>query len=466
MKDLRTILDHVSDGVMEIDCEGTIIYCNQKVMRLDDLEPNDVIGKPLLSIYPSLNQKTSTLFQVMRTGNPIFNREQSFKTYRGKTIATINTTLPVIREGQVVGAMEISRDITEVKVMSERIADLQRRVFQSSDKVEQGVGDPVQYNFDSILTEDYGLIRLKEMAIKAAASGTPVLVVGETGTGKELFVQAIHQASPRRREPFIAQNCAALPANLLEGILFGTADGAYTGAKDRVGLLETANGGTLFLDEINSMPLELQAKLLRFLQDGWLRRLGDNSSRKVDVRVLAAMNLSPKEALEKGQLRQDLFYRLNTIILTLPPLRQRMGDMGLLVQSFIGRFNHQMGKRVKGLTKEVVVAFEHYEWPGNVRELEHVIEAAMHLTDDDWIHPQDLPANFQGSRLIHAVASDHPRVCTLVDMPLAEAMAAYERQLLRHALMVSGGNISEASKQLGIPRQTLQSKLKRLIQTD
>lgn len=463
MKDIRAILDHVSDGIMEIDLSGTIVYCNQKVMRLDDIEANAVVGKPLLAVYPSLDKESSTLFQVLRTGKPIFNREQTFKTYRGKTIATVNTTLPVLKDDQVVGAMEISRDITDVKVMSERIADLQRRVFHSSERVDQTLGDPIQFNFDSILTEDYGMVRLKEMAKKAALSSSPVLVVGETGTGKELFVQAIHGASSRQSAPFIAQNCAALPANLLEGILFGTVDGAFTGAKDRVGLLETANGGTLFLDEINSMPLELQAKLLRFLQDGWLRRLGDNTSRRVDVRVIAAMNLSPKEALDKGQLRQDLFYRLNTITLSLPPLRQRMGDVGLLVQSFIQRFNQAMGKQVRGVTKEVLACFEQYGWPGNVRELEHVIEAAMHLTDDDWLHPQDLPADFQGARALVARETEHPMVCTVVDLPLDEALEAYERQLLRHALMVSGGNISEASKLLGIPRQTLQSKLKRLL---
>lgn len=463
MKDIRAILDHVSDGIMEIDLSGTIVYCNQKVMRLDDIEANAVVGKPLLAVYPSLDKESSTLFQVLRTGKPIFNREQTFKTYRGKTIATVNTTLPVLKEGQVVGAMEISRDITDVKVMSERIADLQRRVFHSTERVDQALGDPIHFNFDSILTEDYGMARLKEMAKKAALSSSPVLVVGETGTGKELFVQAIHGASSRQSAPFIAQNCAALPANLLEGILFGTADGAFTGAKDRVGLLETANGGTLFLDEINSMPLELQAKLLRFLQDGWLRRLGDNSSRRVDVRVIAAMNLAPKEALDRGQLRQDLFYRLNTITLSLPPLRQRMGDVGLLVQSFIHRFNQVMGKQVRGVTKEVLACFEQYGWPGNVRELEHVIEAAMHLTDDDWLHPQDLPADFQGARTLVALEKEHPMVCTVVDLPLTEAMEAYERQLVRHAMMVCGGNISEASKQLGIPRQTLQSKLKRLL---
>ncbi len=463
MKNLRYLLDHVSDGVMEIDTEGIIVYCNQRVTRLDDIDPNDVVGKSLLSVYPSLNQETSTLFQVLRTGSAIFNREQTFKTYRGKTIATINTTLPIMDSGLVVGAVEISRDITDVKVMSERIADLQRRVFQSTERVEHSVGDPIHYNFDSILTEDFSVNRLKEMAKKAALTTSPVLVVGETGTGKELFVQAIHGASKRSHAPFIAQNCAALPANLLEGLLFGTAEGAYTGAKDRIGLLETANGGTLFLDEMNSMPLELQAKLLRFLQDGWLRRLGDNASRRVDVRVIAAMNLSPEEALEKGQLRQDLYYRLNTITLVLPPLRNRMGDLGLLVTRFIQRFNQQLNKRVKGLHKEVVNCFEVYQWPGNVRELEHVIEAAMHLTDDEWIHQQDLPANFQGLKAVSEGNLDSPVICTTIDQPLEQSLIAYERQLLRHALMLSGNNISEAAKNLGIPRQTLQSKIKRFL---
>ncbi len=462
MEKYNALFDYVSDGIMEIDGDGLIVYCNQKVIRLDDIENFDVIGKPLLEVYPSLQKSTSTLYQVLSTGKPIFNLEQTFVTYRGKSIATINTTLPIEKDGQVVGAIEISRDITDVKVMSERIADLQRRVYHSHTQVDKTLGDFVQFNFDSILTEDHTMVRLKEMAKKAALSSSPVLVVGETGTGKELFVQAIHAASRRSECPFIAQNCAALPANLLEAILFGTVDGAYTGAKDRTGLLETANGGTLFLDEINSMPLELQAKLLRFLQDGWLRRLGDTVSRRVDVRLIAAMNLEPDAALSSGVLRQDLYYRLNTITLAIPPLRLRKGDIVILVPAFVQRFNRQLNKRVRGLTKEVLANFENYNWPGNVRELEHVIEGAMNLSDGEWLTEQDLPPSFIGSRAMMKTDGEGVTLSVSLDLPLNQSILAYERQLIRHALMTCGTNVSDAAKALGIPRQTLQSKIKKM----
>jgi len=276
-----------------------------------------------------------------------------------------------------------------------------------------------------------------------------------------LFVQAIHQGSSRVNAPFIAQNCAALPANLLEGILFGTVEGAYTGAKDRMGLLEVAHGGTLFLDEINSMPLELQAKLLRFLQDGWIRRVGDANSRRVDVRIITAMNVAPEQAIEQGLIRQDLFYRLNTIVLELPPLRERKADITLLVPVFIERFNRLMNKRIKGVTREVLECFEHYSWPGNVRELEHIIEAAMSMSDGEWVGLDELPESFLGCKGYAQTTSSGIQVCQDVSLPLDEAMTAYERQMIRHALITTGHNISLAAKALGIPRQTLQYKLKK-----
>ncbi|MCK8059303.1 MULTISPECIES: sigma-54-dependent Fis family transcriptional regulator [unclassified Fusibacter] len=455
MDKLKIVVDHLSDGLMEIDANGIIVYCNKKAAALDDIAIQDVLGKPLLSVYPSLKRNTSTLYKVLQTGEPILNVEQSFVTYKGKTIATINSTVPIKENGRIRGAIEISRDITEVKDMSERIADLQRRVYSSVKEAEVTENSMLSFHFDDIITQNEQLIQLKDKAFKASKLSSPVLVAGDTGTGKELFVQSIHHASARSNAPFIAQNCAALPANLLEGILFGTVEGAYTGARDRAGLLETANGGTIFLDEINSMPLELQAKLLRFLQDGWLRRVGDNHSRKVDVRVIAAINTSPELVLENGDLRTDLFYRLNTITLELPTLKERLEDLPLLVAHFTTYFNKKLKRQVRGITEDVMALFKIYDWPGNVRELEHVIEGAISMLDGMWITLAELPPQLL-KKLGPVQKEFDPNV------NLADAVNELEKKMIQQAMLTTAGNVSEAAKQLGIPRQTLQYKLKRL----
>ncbi len=224
-----------------------------------------------------------------------------------------------------------------------------------------------------------------------ADSTSSVLVYGETGTGKELYVQSIHNYSSRFNKPFIAQNCAALPENLFESILFGTVKGAFTGAVDKPGLFEQAHGGTLFLDEINSMPINLQTKLLRVLQDGVIRRVGDSRDRKIDVRIIAAMNVEPLKAVENGQIREDLFYRLNVVNIKLVPLRDRLEDIPLYVEHFIDKYNKELNKNVKGISSKVKELFMSYNWPGNVRELQHIIEAAINIVDNEYIELDNLP---------------------------------------------------------------------------
>lgn len=447
------VLDNISSGVQAINRDGELIFSNRPVAILDDINIKESLGKHLLEVYPSLTAKTSTLLRVLHSGQAIYDFEQEYSTYKGKTIHALNTTLPIIREGEVVGAIEISKDITDVKALSEKVHILREKTIKKTSDV---IDDDAVYTFSDILSVEPKMQRLKSRATRAARSDMHLLVSGETGTGKELLVQSIHNAGGRAKSPFIAQNCAALPSTLLESILFGTQKGGFTGSVDRPGLFEIANGGTLFLDEINSMPMELQAKILRVLQEGKIRRVGAVKSRKVDVRVIAASNMDPLSAVETGKLRRDLYYRLNTISLEIPPLRERKDDILPLTRFFIKKFNDQFYLQVEGMTKKVESLFMNYSWPGNVRELEHVIKGAMHILDGKTIRLMDLPPNLskQSYQEEFVLKSDH--------LDLKIAVEQLEKQMIEKAMEACSDNITQAAKALGIPRQTLQYKLNRL----
>ncbi len=444
-REMDWLPDYLSDGIQVIDAEGKLLYTNERAVRREGLTAEFVRGKHLLDVYPSLTEDTSTLLRVLKEGEPIVDKEQTFKTYMGKEVATINTTIPIKRGKKVVAAIEISKNITEVKNLSERVMDLQSRVMKR-DEVAQA--DDVVYCFEDIRTLDPKFKRLIEKAKKAARQEIPMLIYGETGTGKELLVQSVHAASRRSRGPFVAQNCAALPASLLEGILFGTKKGGFTGSTDRLGLFELAHGGTLFLDEINSMPLEIQGKLLRVLQDGRFRRVGDTKTRFSDVRVIAATNTEPQEAIESGLLRRDLYYRLNVVYLEIPPLRDRAVDIPLLTQVFTRRFAERFGKRLRSVEERVMDRFMLYEWPGNVRELEHVLEGIISVGEGEQITVEDLPHYFD-------------RIEPEEGLGLKEAIDRHERKIIERALLSCRGNVSQAAEILEVPRQTLQYKIKK-----
>lgn len=447
------ILDNISNGVQAINDRGELVFSNRPVAIQDDININESLGKYLLEVYPSLTEESSTLLRALRTGQTFYDYEQEYTTYKGNTIHTLNTTFPIINEGVTVGAIEISKDITDVKVLSEKVHSLREKTIKQGGEIAD---DDAVYTFADILSKDPKMQRLKARAMRAARSDMHLLVSGETGTGKELLVQSIHNAGTRTHSPFIAQNCAALPSTLLESILFGTKKGGFTGATDRPGLFEIASGGTLFLDEINSMPMELQAKLLRALQEGKIRRVGDTKTRKVDVRVIAATNVEPMQAVEEGRLRRDLYYRLNTISLEIPPLRERKADILLLTGYFIKTFNDDLYLQVKGVSKRVELLFQNYDWPGNIRELEHVIKGAMHILDGKTIRVMDLPKNIAKYKIKEEITLQGD------DLELKPALDAVEKQLIEKAMEQSEENISQAAKKLGIPRQTLQYKLKRL----
>jgi DNA-binding NtrC family response regulator len=287
----------------------------------------------------------------------------------------------------------------------------------------------------------------------AAPSRASVLITGDSGTGKELAARTIHELSPRRVKPFVAVNCAAIPETLMESEIFGHEKGAFTGAVERrLGCFELADGGTLLLDEIGEMPPQTQAKLLRVLEDSKLRRLGSKSETSVDVRVLAATNKVPEEAVAKGQLRNDLYFRLNVVRVGLPPLRARMEDLDDLVQALLDELNRKHQRSIKGVDESVLDAFRGHSWPGNVRELRNTLERMIVLCSSDVLHKNDLPGDFGRSAAVAAGDDLHLRP----GLTIEEA----ERRLILETLSFTGHNKTRAAEMLGISLKTLHNKLK------
>ncbi|SHM34970.1 arginine utilization regulatory protein [Caldanaerovirga acetigignens] len=453
------ILENLDVGIHVVDSNGKTVFYNSAMGKLERLEPESVVGKGLFEIFPSLSGETSTLYQVLKTGKAIVDRVQTYFNYRGQRITTINTTLPLKKDGEILGAVEIAKDITALREMSEKVIFLQD---STKGKVSRENLSPfTRFTFEDIIGESPAIKKAIYMAKKAAITSSAVLIFGETGTGKELFAQSIHNASPRKGKPFIAQNCAALPETLLEGILFGTVKGGFTGAVDRPGLFEQADGGTLLLDEINSMGINLQAKLLRVLQERAVRRVGGASLIPVDVRVIATTNEDPIEGTKKGAIRKDLFYRLGVVYIKIPPLRERREDIPVLIKYFIEKFNERFGKKVKGVSEKVGRIFSEYDWPGNVRELENAIEGAMNmLGDEKYIDVEHIPF-YITENFCKANADFKTEPSSKSELPLEEAIESLEREIILKALKECEGNITKAAERLKIKRQTLQYKIKK-----
>jgi DNA-binding NtrC family response regulator len=314
------------------------------------------------------------------------------------------------------------------------------------------------YGLENIVGRSPAMSRVFELLRKAARAEANILVLGESGTGKELVARAIHANSPRAAQPFVPVDCASLPEHLLESELFGHEKGAFTGAvRSKPGLMEVAHRGTLFLDEIAEMPVGLQVKLLRALQERQIRRVGGTALVDVDVRVVSATNRDLREATVKGQFREELYYRVNVIAIQLPPLRERAGDVRLLAHAFLKRYGQE---RIRGIDDDFMAALERYRWPGNVRELQNVMERACALADGETVTRRDLPDHVLGTGVASPTAPGAPAVSpdTSTDLPLKDAkerwMAVLEASYLRELLERHDGNISAAAKAAGIDRKT------------
>ncbi|HAR84150.1 MAG TPA: sigma-54-dependent Fis family transcriptional regulator [Clostridium sp.] len=298
------------------------------------------------------------------------------------------------------------------------------------------------YSFEDIIGNSKEIRNVKELAMKVCNSKSPIFVYGDTGTGKELIVQAIHNSSIRRKKPFIAQNCAAIPDNLLESIFFGVGKGGFTGAIESEGLFDIANGGTLYLDELNSMDIIFQGKFLRVLQEGEFRRIGETNTRKTDIRIIASVNENPDFLVKSNKLRKDLYYRLNVIRINMPELNSRKEDIPILVSMFIEKHNKRLGTSVNGIDSYALEVLMKKDYDGNVRELEHIIEGALNYKRHGIIEISDL----QLGNIIESLS-------------LKDKLVTMEIKYIKEALIIHSNNVSKASKFLNIPRQTLQYKI-------
>jgi len=318
-----------------------------------------------------------------------------------------------------------------------------------------------KYRFENIIGNSHAMQQVFSRMERIVQTDSTILILGESGTGKELVARAIHYNGPRRDKPFIAINCGAIPAELLESELFGHVRGSFTGAvSDKPGKFETANYGTIFLDEIGTMPIHLQMKLLRVLQEQEVERVGATVRTKLNVRVISATNADLETEVEKGRFREDLFYRLNVIPILIPPLRQRREDIPLLARSFLQRTCKEMNRPIMSLSTEAMRALENYDWPGNVREMENLIERSVALTDGDIIDLADLPEKIRKDAPPPG-AVPSPRVTEAgIDMPAL--VGEIERKMIRESLLLSGGVKARAAALLGINRTTLVEKIKRL----
>lgn len=450
---LQNILRYIDEGVHVLDKNGNTIIYNEAMSKLEKMETKEVMKKPFSEVFKNLNIENSTLLKALESRIITSNLKQTYLNKDGREITTINTTLPVVINDEVIAVVEVAKNITKMTEMSHTILKLQNEIGKPEKAKTKKIR---KYNFNNIIGKSDSFMEVVKRAKKASRNSASVFIVGETGTGKELIAQSIHFESSRRDKPFIAQNCAALPESLLEGLLFGTSKGGFTGAVDRAGLFEQANGGTLLLDEINSMPYELQAKLLRVLQENYIRRVGGTNDIPIDVRIISTSNESPEEILQNGRIRKDLYYRLNVIQLNVPPLRDRQEDILLLANKFINKYNERFNREILSISKEAQDCLLNYEYSGNVRELENIIMSAISMVDDS-----DIILNKSHFTIFDSENSFVSKEKELGDNGLEEYLGNLEKKIIEKTLRDNKYNITKSAEELKIKRQTLQHKIKK-----
>lgn len=449
---MQKVLQLIDEGVHVIDKDCKSIIYNDAMSRLEKMHSKDVLKKPFSEVFKNINIDESTMLQALKYNKITLHQQQTYLNKDAKEITTINSTVPVMDGDKVIAAIEIAKNITEIKKMSHTILDLHKEKLEPLKIKEHKIK---KYNFNNLIGENKEFKEIISISRKAAKSAATVFIYGETGTGKELIAQSIHFDSPRKDMPFLAQNCAALPESLLEGILFGTAKGGFTGAVDRAGLFEQADGGTLLLDEISAMPYSLQGKLLRVLQEDYIRRVGGERDIPIDVRIIATINERADILISKGELRKDLFYRLNIIGIEMMPLREREDDILLLAEKFIDKYNKKYNKQVWMLSEKAKEKLLNYHYPGNVRELENIIISAISMVDDENVLTEKhISINCEEKSLLME-SYDYK------EMGLDEHLEKLEKKLIKAALNDNNHNISKAAQQLNLKRQTLQHKMKK-----
>jgi len=464
MQSMFESFDRMCEGTVIVDRDARIVWINARYAARLGCDGEAVLGQAIEEAIPN-----SLMRQVVQTGEPIL---LDILEANGQTFVV--TRIPMRDEhDQIIGAVGFALydHYASLKPLFAKFNQLQSELMSAQRKLAEE--RRTRYTFSSFIGTSPASMEVKRQGRRAAQFDATVLLLGETGSGKELLAQAIHAAGPRQQGPFVGLNVAAIPEHLLEAEFFGVAPGAFTGAerKPRPGKFELANGGTLFLDEIGDMPLALQAKLLRVLQEQEFEPLGSNQIKRTDVRIIAATSLDLNQRVADGRFRADLFYRLNVLAITLPPLRDRLGDLEALCEDILEQVAGRHGLPPKELSPEALDLLRAAEWPGNVRELRNVLEKAALLCDEIRLTPASFAGLVQPGQAPTRVmprpsgnAAPPARATDPVAAPVshAEAMAEAERQILRAALAAEGGHVPSAARRLGLGRATLYKKLNAL----
>lgn len=446
---MKIVLNTVTEGAMIADAEGTIVYYNNQMGLMEGFSAKDVVGKRITDVY-KVSEETSEHRIVAKTHTPILDRYQDYYSNKNQKIACVASTYPIMRNGTLIATYSVSRSVDKVADLLKRTKEIENSAGISVISTENNT----RYTFRNIITNSEKLSTIIEKAKKFSKYNSNVLIFGETGVGKEIFAQGIHNYnSTNKRQPFVGINCSAIPENLLESSLFGTVKGAYTGAENKMGLIEKAGFGTLFLDEINSMPLSLQAKILRVLQEKKFRRIGSTEMVSLNCRIISSTNISPEVCLSDNLIRKDLYYRISTSTLEIPPLRERKSDILPLINYFVEMYGSKYGLFNLEVTDGVYDVLKGYQYPGNVRELENIIESAITLADDDQIvDVKCLPDRILGDE----------ETPTRKREGLGEFLRNAERDRIIEALEENDWNISRSAESLSIVRQNLQYRMKKL----
>lgn len=457
---LERIIDSLDEGVMMSDPEGKITLYNNAQEKMEGLASQDILGKHLWSVY-NYNPQYSEHKHTFTTGKPIFSRYRAHSRVNGIPKYVSYSTYPIQKNGETISVFSISTNESKLKDLLHQTIELKRKATEANkERVDSKNG--TIFTFEDIKGKSHVLTELLKEAQNVSTHNADTLIVGETGTGKELFAQSMHNHSPRADKPFVAINCAAIPETLLESTLFGTVKGAFTGATDQTGLFEYAEDGTLFLDELNSMPITLQSKLMRVLQERLVRKVGSNQVAPVRCTIISASNEDPEKMIQENKMRLDLFYRIAHTSIYIPPLRERTEDVHFFINHFLSTYQKKLAKSVPPLSYNLLNTLLEYSWPGNIRELEHLIENLIIRVPEnaDAIEVEHLPSYIRG-KFFTSIPSNASTTDESLQRPIKKIFKNSEKNFIETVLEQENWNVSRAAKKLGITRQSLQYHIKK-----
>jgi arginine utilization regulatory protein len=451
---LMTLLDQIHETVFVTNEADEIIIYNRQAEIHEGLKREEVLGKKEAEVYTNCeyNFNEEVTKKVQTTGKPMIDQYYRYKLPDGRITDFIFSAFPFYYKGKLTAVYSIGRNINQISEFIVNTFEIPKKNSRESNSHTKGA----KYLLDDIIGTSEKILETVSLARKVATHDSPILIVGETGTGKELFAHGIHNASLYAQGLFVPINCAAIPDTLLESVLFGTVKGAFTGAMDIPGLFEQAENGTIFLDEINSMPFSLQAKILRVIQEKVVRRVGSITEIPINCRIISATNVDPAIAIKERLIRPDLFFRLATIAINIPPLRERKDDIKLISNYFVNKFNAKFGLFIQKISDELIKLLENYSWPGNIRELENVIESAMNSVE---VNDRILNINHVYCKeRFYAKQSFLP--ITTNNGTLRNALLECEKGIIELTLRKNNGNITKTAAELSLSRQNLYLKLR------